>query len=80
MPNHHYAAHMEDQILDYGPVYGFWVFLQERLNYILKHFKTNNRGGGELEVTLMRSYEASTSLRQLVCGAQQSRSTSLTGH
>jgi hypothetical protein len=47
-------------------VYGFWAFLQERLNHVLKSFKTNNHSGGELEVTLMRSFESSNALRNLV--------------
>lgn len=66
MPNHHFSVHLYDQILDYGPVYGFWCFLQERLNYILKAFKTNNRGKGILEVTLMRSFAALSWLREVV--------------
>ena len=31
-PNHHWCTHLFDQILDYGPVYGFWSFTYERLN------------------------------------------------
>lgn len=65
-PSHHFATHVHDQILDYGPAYGFWAFLQEQLSYVLKSFKTNNRGDGELEVTLMRSYEAAGALRNMV--------------
>ncbi|EIW80125.1 hypothetical protein CONPUDRAFT_155484 [Coniophora puteana RWD-64-598 SS2] len=33
-PNFHWATHLSDQILDYGPVYNFWAFLSERLNKI----------------------------------------------
>lgn len=66
MPNHHWAVHLREQILDFGPVYGFWAFLQERLNYVLKSFKTNNRADGELEVTLMRSFSALSWIRKLV--------------
>ncbi|KIO31700.1 hypothetical protein M407DRAFT_19212 [Tulasnella calospora MUT 4182] len=65
-PNFHWATHLRDQILDYGPVYGFWAFLQERLNFIVKSFHTNNHGQGQLEVTMMRSYSALTSLRNMV--------------
>lgn len=65
-PNFHWATHLFEQILDYGPVYGFWAFLQERLNFIVKSFRTNNHGNSELEVTMMRSYSALTSLRNIV--------------
>ncbi|KAG8912907.1 hypothetical protein FRC00_003508 [Tulasnella sp. 408] len=65
-PNFHWATHLFEQILDYGPVYGFWAFLQERLNFIIKSFRTNNHGNGELEVTMMRSYSALTSLRNIL--------------
>lgn len=66
MPNFHFATHLHEQILDYGPVYGFWAFLQERLNYTLKNFNSNRRGHGEIEVTMMRSWDAAVTLRQLV--------------
>lgn len=65
-PNFHFAVHLKEQIIDYGPVYGFWAFLQERLNYTLKNFNSNRHGGGEIEVTMMRSWDASICLRQLV--------------
>jgi hypothetical protein len=48
MPNHHFATHTTDHIWDYGPVYGFWCFLGEWLNKVLKNFKLNNWGKGQL--------------------------------
>ncbi|KZT04236.1 uncharacterized protein LAESUDRAFT_629493, partial [Laetiporus sulphureus 93-53] len=45
-PNFHYVTHIFDQIDDYGPVYGFWSFLSERLNKVLKSYSTNNHDGG----------------------------------
>ncbi len=27
--NHHWSMHLQDQVLDYGPVYDFWTFLME---------------------------------------------------
>ncbi|KAJ2933395.1 hypothetical protein H1R20_g3689, partial [Candolleomyces eurysporus] len=50
-PNHHYAVHTPDCLRDFGPLHGFWTFLFERLNKVLKSYKTNNQGGGELEAT-----------------------------
>ncbi|KAJ7347830.1 hypothetical protein DFH08DRAFT_1001104 [Mycena albidolilacea] len=55
-PNHHWAVHVPDQVLDFGPIYGFWAFLPECLNKILKNLNTNNWGGGLLEVSMMREF------------------------
>ncbi|KAI0054356.1 hypothetical protein BV25DRAFT_1951632 [Artomyces pyxidatus] len=55
-PNHHYAMHTVECIRDYGPLHGFWTFLFERLNKVLKSYKTNNHAGGELEVTFFREF------------------------
>ncbi|KAJ7305470.1 hypothetical protein DFH08DRAFT_721207, partial [Mycena albidolilacea] len=55
-PNHHWAVHIPDQILDFGPVYTFWAFLTERLNKILKNLNSNNWTGGRLEVSMMREF------------------------
>ncbi|KAJ7148860.1 hypothetical protein C8R46DRAFT_1167134 [Mycena filopes] len=53
-PNHHWAVHIPAQVLDYGPVYGFWAFLTERLNKVLKNLNSNNWSGGLLEVSMVR--------------------------
>lgn len=42
-PNMHMHAHLKDVILDYGPVYGFWLFSFERYNGILGKQCNNNR-------------------------------------
>ncbi|TFK52768.1 hypothetical protein OE88DRAFT_1296612 [Heliocybe sulcata] len=55
-PNHHWVVHQPDQIRDYGPVYGFWLFLIERLNKILKNYNTNSQKRGQMEITLMRQF------------------------
>ena len=65
-PNFHWVTHIFDQILDYGPVYGFWTFVFERLNKVLKSYLTNNRGGGELEMTFCREFMRNANLRRLV--------------
>ncbi|THH06302.1 hypothetical protein EW145_g4183 [Phellinidium pouzarii] len=63
-PNHHWVTHIFDQILDFGPVYGFWTFTSERLNKLLKSFTTNNHNGGEIEVSFFRTFCKDALLRQ----------------
>ena len=65
-PNHHWSTHIFTQIIDYGPVYGFWSFTYERLNKVLKSYHTNNHGGGEIEVTFFRAFKRDVKLRGLV--------------
>ena len=65
-PNHHYILHLFEQILDYGPVYGFWTYVFERLNKILKSFEVNGHSAGELEVTFFREFSRETRLLNLV--------------
>ncbi|CAH1275789.1 Hypp9371 [Branchiostoma lanceolatum] len=52
-PNMHLHCHLKQCILDYGPVYGFWLFSFERFNGILGSECTNNRG---IEIQLMRKF------------------------
>ncbi|MCP6657865.1 hypothetical protein NL521_28435, partial [Klebsiella pneumoniae] len=59
-------THIFDQIRDYGPVYGFWTYLFERLNKLLKSYSSNNHAGGELEVTFFREFWRETRLRRMV--------------
>lgn len=61
-PNHHWAIHIPDQILDYGPVYTFWAFLTERLNKLLKNLNSNNWTGGCLEVSMMQEFHRNAGL------------------
>ena len=65
-PNHHWCTHLFDQVLDYGPVYGFWSFTYERLNKVLKSYHTNNHGGGEIEVTFFRSFTREARIYDIV--------------
>ncbi|KAI6041995.1 hypothetical protein EDC04DRAFT_2601296 [Pisolithus marmoratus] len=55
-PNHHYATHVSQYIHNFGPLSGFWTFLFEHLNKILKTFKTNNHRDGELETTFFNEF------------------------
>lgn len=66
-PNHHYATHTADNVRNYGPLFGFWTFLFERLNKVLKSYKTNNHSGGELEVTFFREFHRSILTSRMVC-------------
>ncbi|KAJ7885697.1 hypothetical protein B0H14DRAFT_3734758 [Mycena olivaceomarginata] len=54
--------------LDFGPIYGFWAFLPERLNKILKNLNTNNWGGGLLEVSMMREFHRMAQLDGMLYG------------
>jgi len=55
-PNHHYCTHTAQSVENFGPLHGFWTFLFERLNRVLKSYKTNNHGNGELEMTFFQSF------------------------
>ena len=65
-PNHHFLVHLPAQIQAYGPVYGFWCFLGERLNKLLKSFKSNNWGGGQLEVSMVREWGRDVQMHETV--------------
>ena len=42
-PNMHMHAHLQEEILDFGPIHEFWLFYYERYNGILSSQPTNNR-------------------------------------
>lgn len=42
-PNMHLHCHLKDCVLDYGPLYSFWLFSFERYNGLLGSFPNNNR-------------------------------------
>jgi hypothetical protein len=65
-PNHHYAVHMPQQLRNFGPVYKFWTFLTEHLNKILKSYGSNFWGGGQLEISMMRSFNREVCVHNLV--------------
>ena len=46
-------SHLADCILDYGPVYSFWLFSFERYNGILGGYSTNNKS---VELQLIRKF------------------------
>jgi hypothetical protein len=52
--NHHLAAcHLEDVILDYGPMCGYWAFPLERFDGKTSDIHTN---GTNIEVSIMRKF------------------------
>lgn len=66
-PNHHYAVHTPDSVRDYGPLHEFWTFLFERLNKVLKSYRTSNHAGGELETLFFREFHRTVQETRLVC-------------
>lgn len=55
-PNHHYSTHIAECISDFGPLHGFWTFLFERINKVLKSYNSANHSGGELETSFFREF------------------------
>lgn len=52
-PNMHMHTHLCERVLDFGPVYAFWLFSFERYNGIVGSFQTNNRS---IELQFMRKF------------------------
>ncbi|TDL15548.1 hypothetical protein BD410DRAFT_732539 [Rickenella mellea] len=65
-PNHHWSRHITNQIRDFGPVYSFWTFVSERLNKLLKNFNSNSWKGGQMEISMMRSFGRDALLHEMV--------------
>ena len=65
-PNHHYAVHAAEFIHDFGPMYSFWTFLFEQLNKVLKSYKSNNHGNGELEASFFHEFHHMVPVSQIV--------------
>ncbi|MEW8562130.1 MAG: hypothetical protein AB2541_08490 [Candidatus Thiodiazotropha sp.] len=59
-PNMHLHCHLFESVLNYGPVYTFWLFAFERYNGILGDFNTNQKEN--IEVQLMREFLTTTTL------------------
>lgn len=55
--NLHLHGHLRDCILDFGPVYSFWLFAFERLNGVLGSYHTNCH---DISLQLMRRFMSST--------------------
>ena len=52
-PNMHLHLHLKDSLIDYGPIYAFWLFSFERFNGLLGTYSTNKRN---IEIQLMRKF------------------------
>ncbi|EIE87352.1 hypothetical protein RO3G_12063 [Rhizopus delemar RA 99-880] len=52
--NMHLHAHLKEGIMNYGPVYGYWVFNFERYNGDIKNFNTNRKGN--IESTYLKQF------------------------
>ena len=61
-PNMHLHTHLVDCVLDYGPVYAFWLFSFERYNGILGEYGTNQRA---VEIQLMRKFTSTQFMKDL---------------
>ena len=72
-PNHHYATHTAECVRDFGPLHGFWTFLFECLNKVLKSYKTNNHSGGELETTFFHEFHCTILTSRTVARSAQLR-------
>ena len=44
-PNHHLSLHLGHFLQTFGPVYAYWTFAFERINYMMQRIKTNARPG-----------------------------------
>ncbi|KIK33735.1 hypothetical protein CY34DRAFT_26988 [Suillus luteus UH-Slu-Lm8-n1] len=56
-PNHHYTTHVSECVRNFGPLHDFWTFLFEHLNKVLKSYRTNNHGNGELETMFFYEFQ-----------------------
>ena len=66
-PNHHYATHTAEFIRDFGPAAGFWSFVFERLNKVLKGTNHNNHGHGTIESTFLKQFILAQNVSRRVC-------------
>jgi hypothetical protein len=61
-PNMHLHSHLLECILDFGPVYSFWLFSFERYNGILGEYPTNQRS---VELQIMRKFMSEQFVKSL---------------
>lgn len=66
-PNHHYATHTAEFIRDFGPAAGFWSFVFERLNKVLKGTNHNNHSHGTIESTFLKQFILAQNVSRRVC-------------
>ncbi|PPQ81527.1 hypothetical protein CVT26_011045 [Gymnopilus dilepis] len=64
-PNHHLALHLDEFLLRFGPVHGWWTFPFERMIGAVQRMPHNGKAG-VLETTIGNSYTRSANLRALI--------------
>ena len=57
--NMHLSCHLQECIMDYGPVYAFWCFGFERFNGILGSYPSNNCN---VAITMMKKFHEEVSI------------------
>ena len=62
-PNMHLACHIQQCLLDFGPMYSFWLFSFERYNGIMASVTTNYIG---MEIQLMNKFLQKTMLTDIM--------------
>jgi hypothetical protein len=63
--------------LNFRPLHDFWTFLYEWINKVLKSYKTNNHGSGELETTFFKEFHRTCELGRLTFSLRQHPADSL---
>jgi hypothetical protein len=53
-PNMHFHSHTLDMVILFASIYNIWIFNFERLNYLMKKVKTNNKGC--FEITIAKTF------------------------
>ncbi|EJU02722.1 hypothetical protein DACRYDRAFT_15351 [Dacryopinax primogenitus] len=64
-PTFHWVTHMAAQVRCFGPAQGFWTFLFEHLNKVLKTIRTNRRKRGGVELTFAQEFKRELSISRL---------------
>ncbi|KAH7906577.1 hypothetical protein BJ138DRAFT_975499, partial [Hygrophoropsis aurantiaca] len=62
-PNHHFALHIGEFFLRFGPMHGWWMFPFERIIGILQQVNTNHKLAGQLEVTMLETFCAAANVK-----------------
>ena len=65
-PNMHLHQHLSECILDFGPVYSFWLYSFERYNGILGNYTTNQKS---VEIQIMRKFLNEMHIKSLALSA-----------
>ena len=61
--NMHLHTHLKDCIIDFGPIYSFWLFSFERYNGLLGSYHTNQRS---IEIQVMRRFLEDSEIKHMI--------------